>query len=385
MTQSSRDSDSSKHTDKLLIGANEHGVAFIGSKGCQSYERIVPISEFELIESGAIAVESAKLLGVIRTFGNQPVELQVTKETRNDEKTPTYKMVVKSGRSRININEVVSADEVPKTSIAMKDSQYFQFSISLLKEMLQAVKPSLNEDCSHASMRCLQLKVSGTQLSVSTVDGYRLGIAKCNLNTSTDQEIVALIPVRVVDIILSLNSETDPCSIHVSRSAMAIQVGSLKFQTSLIDIKFPDLNQVLPKETVGGVVISAKPFIEVLERCKIAVDVSSTGKSNIPPRIKIKFASNGVMYCESIKDNSIITQEEFLTENTQITCSEDLISAYDYNFLQQAMTASKAKTVACTLAYPVHGCGGDPVMILITPIDPSKRFTLLSLINPQRF
>lgn len=45
-TKVTRGSDGSKHCDKILIGANENGVAIIRQRDNQSYERIIPISEF---------------------------------------------------------------------------------------------------------------------------------------------------------------------------------------------------------------------------------------------------------------------------------------------------------------------------------------------------
>lgn len=101
MTKVARSNDGSKHCDKILIGANENGVALIGKRDNQSYERIVPTTEFSLIESGAIAVESTKLLGVMRTFGEQPVELILKENERpssSKENKPSYKLQVKSGR-----------------------------------------------------------------------------------------------------------------------------------------------------------------------------------------------------------------------------------------------------------------------------------------------
>ncbi|MEZ8733687.1 hypothetical protein [Vibrio sp. 10N.239.312.D08] len=387
MTKVARGSDGSKHCDKILIGANENGVAIIGQRDNQSYERIIPTSEFSLIQSGAIAVESTKLLGVMRTFGDQSVELILKENERpsnSKENKPSYKLQVKSGRSRIHINEVVEANEVPRSNVALKDAKSFHFSLNLLKEMIQSVKPCLTEDCSQANMRCLQLKVSSDTISASTVDGLRLAIAKAKLAQPYDGELIALIPTRVVDMILSLTAEMDDCVISIAKSAMAITVGSLKFQSSLVDVRYPDLNKVMPSETLGFAVVQAKPFIEVLERAKIAVDISTSANNNIPSRIVINFNTDGNLHCESFKNANLITEEDFLSEKIQLKSSESLVTAFDYTFLQQAINSMKSSMVSLTLAKNNHGNESDPAMVLITPLDQAKPFTLMSLIMPQR-
>ncbi|ELA8176705.1 hypothetical protein RGL50_004231 [Vibrio alginolyticus] len=385
MTRNTKGKDPVKHADKLLIGANEQGVALFGGRGSQSYERIVPICEFSLIQSGAIAVEATKLIGIVRTFGDNPVSLEtvISNPNRKDTEKANYRLVVKSGRSRININEVTDPNEVPRNSVQMNKANSFDFSLKLLKEMMQSVKPSLREDAAHSTMRCLQLKVSGKALSTSTVDGRRLSIAKCELNEKYD-EMVALVPAKVVDLILALSAEQDNCSITIGEAAMSITVGSLKFQTALMDVKFPDLNLALPKENLGYAVVQSKPLIEVLERAKIAVDASSNPDSNIPPRIKLNFRCNGTIHCESFNNNILITEEEFKTEQTKVLSGEEISTAFDYTYLQQAISAAKCPIVSLTLAEPQHGKNNDPALIIVSPIDPKKAFNMLALILPHR-
>lgn len=69
--------------------------------------------------------------------------------------------------------------------------------------------------------------------------------------------------------ILSLIAKKDDCVISIARSAITITVGLLKFQSSLVDVWYLDLNKVMPSETLGFAVVQAKPFIKVLERLKL--------------------------------------------------------------------------------------------------------------------
>ncbi len=387
MTTNAKGKQAVKNADKILIGANENGVALFGSRGTQSYERIVPTTEFTLFRSGAIGIESSKLIGVIRTFGDNPISIEVVpnKTNLNTEEKPSNRVVVSSGKSRININEVVDATEIPRNTVNVNNSKSFKFSLKLLKEMLQSVKPPLSEDTKLANMRCLQLKVNNQNISTSTVDGRRLSIAKTSLTENLNDELVALIPVRVVDQILSLVAEQDLCTVSVNDTAMSIIIGSLKFQTSLMDVKFPDLTLALPKQTLGYAVVQAKPLYEVLERAKIAVDASSTGDSNIPPRIKLNFTKNNVIECEAVKTNITITEEEFIAEKIELNGTESILTGFDYNYLQQAINATKSPVLCLTLAESFHGNPNDPALIMVSPVDPKKQFELLSLILPHRF
>lgn len=117
----------------------------------------------------------------MRTFGDQSIELIIKENERpsnSKENKPSYKLQVKSGRSLIHINEVVEANEIPRSNVALKDAKSFHFSLNLLKDMIQSVKPCLTDECSQANMRCLQLKVSSDIISASTADDLRLAVAK---------------------------------------------------------------------------------------------------------------------------------------------------------------------------------------------------------------
>lgn len=98
----------------------------------------------------------------------------------------------------------------------------------------------------------------------------------------------------------------------------------------------------------------------------------------------INFNTDGNMHCESFKNANLIIEEDFLSEKIRLKSSESLATALDYTFLPQAINSMKSSMVSLTLAKNNHGNENDPAMVLITPLDQAKSFTLMSLIMTQR-
>ena len=381
MAQATKSKDTNGNTiDKILIGANHNGIALLGTRGNQSYERIVPNDQFKLIEAGVIAVDAAKLLGVIRTLNTQPVTL-VSKQDGEH-----ISLLIKSKRTRIHVREVSDGVAFPRTKNSLVDAITFPFNLGCLKEMLTAAAPTMPFDDGHISMRAMNLIVKDGFLSCSSVDGLRLTIAKAKLDEATAQmvnglTIQALIPPRVISLISSLSAETETCKISISTNAISITVGSLRFQSNLVSTKFPDINKVLPTATVGTVIVDAAEFKGLLDRSKIAIDVSSD-KSKFPPRLDMYFGVDKNIECKSMKNNVLIAEDCITASFSNL--KSDVESSFNYNFLHSAIGVMRTPRVALTLSHNHIGKTMDTPIILITPVEQSYSFELMVQIMPMR-
>ena len=355
---------SQKHSDKILMGVRNNGVAFLGTGENQSYERIVPAERISNVIEGAIAIDANKLLGVVKTYGDKPVTLELTDKNI---------LLVKSGRSRVMIREIANPDEYAKSSVALVDSRHVFFQLSTLKAMIETVKHSMPTDSARGFLNCMNLIIKNGIISLSSTDGYRLGIAKHPLDIKSYPELAAidiqcLIPPTAIGHITSLTAETDDCIIQVSEKALAINVCSLKYQTALVDARYPDLNAILPQSSVGAAVISKSDILSLIERAKISMVNSKTGESVIP-RLEMEFHPDGCIETACGKANNQVAQEAF--QALQVNIEKKVSTAMDYRYLALAVGAMKSDDVILNLGV-MTGRDSKRVCFIITPATQHK-------------
>ena len=145
-----------------------------------------------------------------------------------------------------------------------------QISCSLDPSSLLATLNLVTFTCARTTLRPVLSGVyvrseKDTLIFVGT-DSYRLSEYKLKVKRG-GEDISCIIPVKVLDELKSTLTKTpDTVEIVLSAQQVEITIGQTRFVSRLIDGKFPDYTQILPKEPTGTMSLPTREFLTTVRR-----------------------------------------------------------------------------------------------------------------------
>jgi len=168
---------------------------------------------------------------------------------------------------------------------------------------------------------------SGGFLSLVATDSYRLGISEINLQQSS---LVSsfLLSLRSVEelrnVLLSCRSKTFRLNFDGSRALFSFSEDSVELALNVIDSKFPNYMDILPKAFKTKMVLSTSEFNEILRRVSIASGSSEQVKMDVNEEL-LTLSANSVDVGEG-KDTITVEKE-----------GNNILIAYSPRYLREAV------------------------------------------------
>jgi len=176
---------------------------------------------------------------------------------------------LKSGKLELNFNEsqlevksvdntaeffVIAADDFPKVPEVEGDSLLDAPAVAFADAISQTSVASATDE-SRPVLTGLLLEAEGKTLTMVGVDGFRLARKILKLEKAADEKMSEIVPakalIEVERLIRDTASEKDIVKIFllVSKNQMLFKIGDVELSTRLIEGKFPDYQQIMPKES----------------------------------------------------------------------------------------------------------------------------------------
>lgn len=175
------------------------------------------------------------------------------------------------------------ASEYPSISAVEKNTS-FTLDAATLLEALNLVTFS----CARTSLRPVlsgvYLRAEGKKLILVSTDSYRL--SECSIKTDVTGDISCIIPVKVLDELKMMiaakrpakhtvseeqekqgsREEAMPVSITLSAQQMEVRLESTRLVSRLIEGKFPDYKQIIPKDAQTRALITTRDLTTAVKR-----------------------------------------------------------------------------------------------------------------------
>ncbi len=270
----------------ILIKA-ENGIITISSTNLET--AIVKTVAGKIMEEGSFTVPFSLFNSIISNIQNERIDLE-KKDLSMKIKTDNYEAVVQG----------ISSDDYPIIPKINDRSEFLEIDGAVLKE-------SLNQIVSAAQISELRPEISGvmfdlesSSLKLVATDTFRLAektLYESDFKNQFSKGIRIIIPLKPVQEILRVIDEKNPVKIYTDESQVLIESNGLEFITRVIDGKFPDYIQIIPKNIETEIVVDRNEFMNAL---KLASVFSS--KNN---EIRIKVGTDGKMMEIYSADNSL--------------------------------------------------------------------------------
>ena len=236
-------------SSKLTITATDLDLIFIHQ-----------ISNVEILEEGKTTTSSSIMYDIVRKF---PSGKKI-----NFSSVGENKIHLESEKSDFNLN-CISATEFPLTDEDFNKNEFSINSKNLLK-LLNKCKFSVSNDETRHYLSGIffhQTEIDNKFfLTSAATDSHRMSISKIRLNEKIDFEPIILPKKTIFQLCSLLEDYEGDVKISNIKSKIKFELNNSILISKLIDGKFPNYVQVIPKENQKKLQVDLKLFLDSVDR-----------------------------------------------------------------------------------------------------------------------
>ena len=250
---------------KLTITATDLDVIFVHQ-----------INNVEILEEGKTTTTSSIMYDIIRKLSSgKKINLFLR---------DVNKLQVESDKSVFNLN-CISATEFPLTDENFDQNQFTINSKQLLK-LLNKCKFSISNDETRHYLSGIYLHQTEVEdkiyLTAVATDSHRMSISKIRLEEKIEFEPVILPKKTIFQLCSLLDNYDGEVKVSNIKSKIKFELNSSILISKLIDGKFPNYVQVIPKNNQKKLEIDLKLFLNSVDRvASVSLDKKDGVKFNL--------------------------------------------------------------------------------------------------------
>ena len=218
------------------------------------------LSNIEILQEGETTTPCSTMYDIVRKFNN---EKKISFDLVNENK-----IHLESDKSSFNLN-CLKASEFPITDVNFTENEFILNSKKLLK-LLNKCKFSVSNDETRHYLSGIFFHVTENEdkkfLTAVATDSHRMAISKTLLTEEIKFEPIIL-PKKTIFQLCSLLDDYDgDVKISNAKSKIKFEFNNTTLLSKLIDGKFPNYYQVIPKDNQKKLEIDLKPFLTSVDR-----------------------------------------------------------------------------------------------------------------------
>ncbi len=250
---------------KLTITATDLDLIFIHN-----------IPNVEIIEEGKTTSSSSIMYDIVRKFSSGS-KINFSNPSEN-------KLHLESDKSVFNLN-CISASEFPLTDENFNENEFSIKSKELLK-ILNKCKFSVSNDETRHYLSGIFLHQTEVDqkyfLTAAATDSHRMSISKIRLENKINFDQIILPKKTIFQLCTLLEDNEGEVKISNIKSKIKFEINNSVLISKLIDGKFPNYVQVIPKENQKKLEIDLKSFLNSVDRvASVSLDKKDGVKFNL--------------------------------------------------------------------------------------------------------
>ena len=234
------------------------------------------ISNVEILEEGKTTTSSSIMYDIVR---------KISSGSKINFSNPSEsKLQLESEKSLFNLN-CINASEFPLTDENFNQNEFSMKSKDLLK-LLNKCKFSISNDETRHYLSGIFFHQTQSEdkvfLTAAATDSHRMSISKIRLNDKIDFEPVILPKKTIFQLCSLLEDFEGDVKISNIKSKIKFELNNSVLISKLIDGKFPNYIQVIPKENQKKLEIDLKLFLNSVDRvASVSLDKKDGVKFNL--------------------------------------------------------------------------------------------------------
>ncbi len=234
------------------------------------------INNIEIIEEGKTTTTSSIMYDIVRKFvSGKKINLSLSSDS---------KLQVESDKSVFNLN-CINASEFPLTDENFNQNEFSIKSKQLLK-LLNKCKFSVSNDETRHYLSGIFLHQTQNEdkvyLTAAATDSHRMSISKSRLDKKIEFDPIILPKKTVFQLCSLLEDYEGDVKVSNIKSKIKFELNNSILISKLIDGKFPNYSQVIPKNNQKKLEINLKLFLDSVDRvASVSLDKKDGVKFNL--------------------------------------------------------------------------------------------------------
>jgi DNA polymerase-3 subunit beta len=268
---------------------------------------------------------------------------------------------VSSGHYKSTIN-CIDPEEFPELPVIDdKKAVVFRVSTDNFKESVAQVVVASSNDTTRPALTGIYFNTFDGSLYLASTDGYRL--SEKRFVDEMDSEISAIVPATSLqEVLRSINDDMEEIEILFDEDQVKFRLGEIEVTSKIIDSKFPDYRQLIPKQTEINLELNKSEFLRVAKLAGL-----------------FALESGGSIVLEAIKKDSILSIRSVASElgenNSNIDTKVDMDGKITLNsrFLVDGLNSLDGETISFGFSGKLAPCvlknnGSDNYVHIIMPL-----------------
>jgi len=307
--------------------------------------------ETNIVSNGAITVYAKKLTEVIRELPNDDIEMNL-----DDEKYIQIESKNKQIKAKFRIKGIPKEDYPVLPEI--KKDKTITMPQAIFKKMIRKTIFSVSKDEIQGTISGVKMELKNKKLRLIATDARRLSLMDYRIES--DVEIAeVIIPQKVLSELLKILEDEGDIEINVSEKQIYFKIDNIELVSRLIDGKFPDYNQVIPKEFEKNITLFSGKVFDAIKRISTMASEKQTSK------VVMKFSNNtleiiasdpdigdakeSVNITYNFGDFEIAFSSEFLIDAFKSIETEKVIASFNNNTSAALLREEKNPDFLCLI------------------------------------
>ncbi len=311
-------------------------------------------------EEGSFTVPARTFADLVNTLPNETVGLTLNSRTQSLE--------IQSSASASEMKGIDAQEFPPMPTPDLEAG--ITLNVADLKEMIQQVVFAASSDEARPVLMGAKISIEENEVVMAAADGFRISVKRSPLSAPIPNPVSIIVPAKALTELARVavdGDQTVRMTVPSGRGQVIFTLKDVEVASQLIEGKFPDYNQILPRSYKTRTILTTQ---SILAACKRA-EVFAREGSNVV-RMNLKPTSEGEM---SLVEISAMNEETGKSDEGIDATIEgtSLLIAFNVKFLREVLEVIKTPNVAIETTAPntpgvVKPVGDDSFIHVIMPM-----------------
>jgi DNA polymerase-3 subunit beta len=293
----------------------------------------VMVAELEVNSSdkAAIAIPAKLFMDTLKSLPEQPITVNINEDTFGLE------IITSTGRFKIAGENPMDFPKPPQVNKNFN----IEFNSDILAAAINNTIFATSTDDLRPAMTGVFVDIQADSATFVATDGHRLiRYRRSDINSTTENRLI--LPRKALNLIKSsLPSEVVPVTTEFSNSNAFFSFGNIKLICRLIDERYPDYDNVIPKANPYKLIVERTTFLATLKRISIFSNKTTH-------QIRLKIEPTELTISAEDLDYSNEAVEKIACEFD----GEGLEIGFNAKFLSEMLSNLSSSTVMMELSQP---------------------------------
>lgn len=228
-------------------------------------------------DEGAITIPARLLVDFVGSLPPERIEMDLNVRTNT--------LHMKCARFEANMNGMDAA-EFPIIP-APQENDRIAMDADILRKVIRQTTIAAATEETRPILTGVQVAFEGRQATFAAADGFRLSVRTTPLTGEVSRPISVIVPARALEEVARVaTDQEDPVEIYIpeGRNQILFHLNSVDLVSQLIEGRFPDYKQIIPKGHTTHTVVNTGELLQAVKTVNIyAREASNVVKLQVAP------------------------------------------------------------------------------------------------------